>query len=223
MSFCDRDRSEVAPKGSSLGGGKILLHEQRAGSGRVEELIVQLRVVGLMSVLALAGCATYEPPPPPPPPPPPSVAASQITIVAPYRAEDFAWSTAIGSARIHGVSPLGRSCAGRSVALTPETAYSRERIRKLYGSAEAASEPIERVRSRAIANDNPDMRRFVRVARCDASGSFLFEGLPAGSFFVIAEVTDPQGPQVVMRRVVTAAGRVVDLTLSAGPPLRGPR
>jgi hypothetical protein len=141
-----------------------------------------------------------------------------MVIQAPYRAEDFAWATAIGSGRIHGTTAPGRSCAGNSVGLTPDTPYSRERIRALYGSIEAASEPVERVRSRVIANDNPDMRRFVRAARCDASGAFAFEGLPAGRFFVIAEVADPGGPRVVMRHVATHAGLLVILPLTTPKP-----
>ena len=177
---------------------------------------MKLRILGLLSLWALAGCETYAPPPPPPLPPPP-VPRSQIVIQTPYRAEDFAWSTAVGSGRIRGTTAPARSCAGRTVALTPDTPYSRERIRGLYGSAEAASEPVERVRSRVIGNDNSDMLRFVRTTRCDASGAFAFNGLPAGGFFVIVEVTDPTGPRVVMRRVVTRAGLVATEAMTSAP------
>jgi hypothetical protein len=178
--------------------------------------MVKLRVLGLLAVLMAAGCETTAPLPPPPPPPPP-VPQSQVIIQTPYHAEDFAWSTAIGSARIRVTTYGARSCAGNSVALTPDTPYARERIRALYGSYESANEPVERVRSRVIANDNPDMRRFVRAGRCDASGAFTFDGLPAGAFFVIAEVSDPGGPRVVMRRVVTAAGRLSIASLTSAP------
>lgn len=178
-----------------------------------EEFMVKLRLVALLAIFAVSGCETAGPPPPPPPPP--TVPRDEIVIHAPYRAEDFAWSTAIGSARIHISTVAGRSCTGNSVALTPDTPYSRERIRALYGSAESASEPVERVRSRVIGNDNADMRRFVRAGRCDATGAFFFDGLPAGSFFVIAEVSDPRGPRVVMRRVTTAAGRLSNVALTA--------
>ena len=103
------------------------------------------------------------------------------------------------------------------MVLTPETPYSRERIRALYGSDVAASEPVERVRSRVIANDNGDMRRFIRQARCDGNGAFSFDGLPSGGFFVIAEVGDPTGPRVVMRHVVTHAGQVMVVPLTSAP------
>ena len=179
--------------------------------------MVKLRVLGLLCVLMAAGCETMAPPPPPPPPPPP-LPRNDIVVRTPYRAEDFAWSTAIGSARIRVTTAPGRSCAGNSVALTPDTPYSRERIRALYGSSTAASEPVEEVRSRVIANDNPDMRRFVRASRCDAKGEAAFDGLPAGAFFLIAEVSDPSGPRVVMRRVVTSAGRLVMVALTGAKP-----
>ena len=179
--------------------------------------MVKLRVLGLLAVLMAAGCETTAPPPPPPPPPPP-IPRNDFVIQAPYRAEDFAWSMGIGSARIHVTTVPGRSCAGNSVALTPDTPYSRERIRALYGSSESASEPVEQVRSRVIANDNADMRRFVRASRCDANGAAAFDGLPAGAFFIIAEVSDPRGPRVVMRRVTTSAGRLVTAALTGAKP-----
>ena len=179
---------------------------------------MKLRVLALLAVFAVAGCETAGRPPPPPPPPPPPIPRNEVVIQTPYRAQDFAWSLAIGSARIRITTAPGRSCAGASVALTPDTPYSRERIRALYGSVESASEPVEQVRSRVIGNDNADMRRFVRAGHCDAAGSFMFEGLPTGAFFVIAEVSDPAGPRVVMRRVTTAAGRLVNVALTTTRP-----
>ena len=172
------------------------------------------------SVLVLAGCADMPvggpPAPAAPLAPPPIAAPSGIMIQTPFRAEDFAWSTMPGAARIRGLSAPGRSCAGNAVALTPDTAYSRERIGKLYGSTEYAVIPTSEVRAKVIANDNPAMRGYVRGSRCDSSGAFAFDNLPAGSFFVIAEVGDPSGPKVVMRRVTAVAGRVLQVPLTAG-------
>jgi hypothetical protein len=164
--------------------------------------------------LAMAGCAEMGGPtagPPPPPPPPPS---SGIVIQTPFRAEDFAWSATPGTAGIRGLTSPNQSCAGNAVALTPDTAYSRERIGKLYGAVEYAIVPTAVVRARAIANDNPAMRGYVRGSRCDSNGGFAFDGLPAGSFFIIVEVGDPSGPKVVMRRVTTVAGRLLQAPLT---------
>jgi hypothetical protein len=180
----------------------------------------------MLTGLMLSGCAdmpTGDLPPPPPPPPPAFAAPSGIVISTPFRAEDFAWSTMPGTAHIRGLSEAARSCAGNAVALTPDTAYSRERIVKLYGSGEYAVIPTPVVRAKTIANDNPAMRGYVRSVRCDSAGGFAFDNIPAGSFFVIAEVGDPQGPRVVMRRVTAVAGRVLQVPLTGTAPPPGPK
>jgi hypothetical protein len=184
-----------------------------------------LAAAGLMGLAALAGCASVPGPSgelaPPPPPPPPTAAQTGIVIQTPFRAEDFAWSTAPGAAHIKGFTAPAQSCAGNAVALTPDSPYARERISKLYGSTEYAMIPTVVVRGKLIANDNPAMRGYVRSTRCDSAGSFAFDNLPAGSFFIIAEVGDPTGPKVVMRRVTAVAGRVLQAPLTGVAP--GPR
>ncbi len=177
---------------------------------------MKLRDLGLLAVLLIAGCETTAPVPPPPAPPPPPPRA-QITIQTPYHSEEFTWSTAVGSARLHGTTVPSRSCAGNSVVLTPDTPYSRERIHALYGSIEFASVPVEAVRARVIANDNADMKRFLRIGKCDPSGAFDFSNLPAGNFFAIAEVSDPAGPRVVMRHVMIHSGLLMVVPLTSPP------
>ena len=49
-------------------------------------------------------------------------------------------------------------------------------------------------------------------------GEAAFDGLPAGAFFLIAEVSDPSGPRVVMRRVITSAGRLAVVALTVPQP-----
>ena len=177
---------------------------------------------GLALLVILQGCASTSGPggelPPPPPPPPPIAAQTGIVIQTPFRAEDFAWSTIPGTAHIKGFTAPNQSCAGNAVALTPDSPYARERIGKLYGSTEYAVIPTVVVRGKVIANDNPAMRGYVRSARCDSAGSFAFDNLPAGAFFIIAEVGDPTGPKVVMRRVTAVAGRVLQAPLTGTAP-----
>lgn len=181
-----------------------------------------LTAFSALALLAVTGCAETNlegpaaPVPPPPPPPPQAAAPSGIIIATPFRAEDFGWSVRAGTARIQGLTAQGASCAGKAVALTPDAPYSRERIHALYGSTEYAVLPMATVRAKTIANDNPAMRGFVRAARCDAAGTFVFDKLAAGPYFIIAEVDDPSGQKVIMRHVVAVAGR----TLQA--PLNGP-
>jgi hypothetical protein len=182
-----------------------------------------LTAFSALILFAAAGCAELTPqgpaapaPPPPPPPPPRAAAPQGIVINTPFKADDFAWSVRPGTARIQGLTAAGASCAGKAVALTPATPYSSERIRALYGSTEYAVLPMQAVRAKTIVNDNPAMRGYVRAARCDATGAFYFDKLPAGPYFIIAEVDDPTGQKVIMRRVTAVAGR----TLQA--PLNGP-
>ncbi len=185
-------------------------------------------LAGLILGLALTGCANVagpSGPTPPPPAQPPSPSSGGIVIQTPFQAEDFAWSAAPGTAHIRGLTAPRQSCAGNAVALTPDTPYSRERIAKLYGSTDYALVPTPVVRAKTIVNDNPAIRGYVRGARCDSHGGFAFDDIPAGSFFIIVEVDDPSGPKVVMRRVTTVAGRVlqVPLTGSVGPAGRRAR
>ena len=188
-------------------------------------------IVGVFALFAVAGCAEtaggpFTPPPPAPlaPPPPQAAAPVGIVIAAPFKADDFAWSVRPGTARIQGLTAKGASCAGHSAALTPAAPYSRERIVDLYGSADYAVVPIAAVRAKVFANDNPAMRGYVRAAPCDQTGTFVFDKLPAGPYFIIAEVDDPTGAKVIMRRVVAVAGRTLQAPLNGPtpPPRRKP-
>lgn len=189
-----------------------------------------LPAFGALLLFAVAGCAETAlerpgplPPPPPPPLPPQAAAPSGIFIVTPFNAEEFAWSVRPGTARIQGLTAQGASCAGKAVALTPATPYSRERIRALYGSVEYAVVPSDVVRAKTIVNDNPAMRGYVRSARCDQSGTFVFDKLPAGPYFIIAEVDEPGGQKVIMRRVQAVAGRTLQAPLNGPTPAPAPR
>jgi hypothetical protein len=182
----------------------------------------------------LAGCASVEPqrpqypvsrPEPPPPPPPP-----------PTPIEEFGWSRQPGAnvilARVNYRPRAGErwSCAGQSVALTPETSYSRDRIASLYGSPNAAIQTLAQVRARSQAvGAGLDYAQFVRSTSCDARDSFSFQELPDGAWFVIVRVRpvnaagQPTGDGVVVMQRVEARGgvtRQVDLPGSQPPPAR---
>ena len=184
------------------------------------------------ALAALAGCATVEPqrpqypiarpaePPPPPPPPTPI--------------EEFAWSRQPGAnvilARVAYRPRVGErwSCSGQSVALTPETSYSRDRIAALYGSNQSAIQTVAQVRARNTAvGAGLDYAAFVRSTTCDAQDRFAFQELPDGSWFVIVRVRPvsaagaPTGDGVVvMQRVEVRGGvtRQIDLPANQPPP-----
>ena len=183
-----------------------------------------LTALSALFVFAVAGCAEITPEgpaataPPPPPPPPRPAAPTGIVINAPFKADDFAWSVKPGTARIQGLTAQGSSCAGKAVALTPVAPYSRERIRALYGSVDYAVVPVDLVRSKTIVNDNPAMRGYVRAAPCDQTGTFVFDKLPAGPYFIIAEISDASAQKLIMRRVTAVAGRVLQAPLNGSAP-----
>jgi hypothetical protein len=143
----------------------------------------------------------------PPPPPPPSSA---------FSAEAFGWSAQPGQAGIEGRVEFRRDgtaygCTG-SVALTPDTPYTRARFSTLYGSTNQAAVPESVVRARTVADPNADYRSFVRSSTC-TDGRFVFAGLPDGSWFIIAPVSAGGDRIVLMRRVETRQGRVLTITL----------
>ena len=168
-----------------------------------------LIVLSLAAIAAAsAACApTTMSGPMAPPPPPPSTA---------FSTEAFAWSTAAGRSGIEGRVTFQRegaayACTG-SVALTPDTPYTRQRFLTLYGSTSQAAVPEAVVRARTVADPNADYRTFVRSTTC-AEGRFTFAGLPDGGWFIIAPVSAGGERVILMRRVVTRGGRVLTVAL----------
>ncbi len=130
---------------------------------------------------------------------------------APFSTADFNWSTVAGRASIEGRVDYRRegqayACTG-SVALTPDTPYTRARFRTLYGATDRAAIPEAVVRARTVADPNADYRGFVRSATCQ-DGRFEFTGLPAGGWFLITPVSAGGDRVVLMRRVDTRSGRI---------------
>ena len=137
---------------------------------------------------------------------------------AAFRADDFAWSQAVGQSSIEGrvaFTQDGKSyaCVG-SAGLTPDTPYTRARFRTLYGSTERAVVPAAVVRARDAGEAGGDYRAYVRSETCDG-GRFSFADLPDGGWFLIVPVRaqGDDGPLVLMRHVTTRGGRVVSVTL----------
>ncbi len=135
---------------------------------------------------------------------------------AAFSAADFGWSARSGTAGIEGRVAYGRdgqsfACTG-SVALTPDTPYTRARFQNLYGSTAQAAVPEAVVRARTVADPNADYRSYVRSATCQ-NGRFRFDGLPDGGWFLITPVSAGGDRIVLMRHVVTRAGTTANVTL----------
>jgi len=136
---------------------------------------------------------------------------------AAFNTADFAWSERPGQAAIEG--PVTYTQDGKAYAcvasagLTPDTPYTRARFRTLYGSTERAAVPAAVVRARTVPDANANYSGFVRDTRCE-NGRFRFSGLPDGGWFLIVPVrTGDEAPLVLMRRVDTRGGRVVNVAL----------
>ena len=128
-----------------------------------------------------------------------------------FSAGDFAWSAGSGRGSIDGRVAYSRdgqsfACTG-SVALTPDTPYTRARFQTLYGSTERAAVPEAVVRARTVENPSADYRSFVRSTTCQ-NGRFEFSGLPDGDWFIIMPVSAGGDRIVLMRRISTRGGRV---------------
>tara|TARA_R110002124_G_scaffold21687_1_gene83306 strand:- start:1656 stop:2162 length:507 start_codon:yes stop_codon:yes gene_type:complete len=133
-----------------------------------------------------------------------------------FNAAAFAWSAQTGQAVINGRVDYRQDgqaydCTG-SVALTPDTPYTRARFNTLYGSIDRAAVPEAVVRARTVSDPNADYRSFVRSTTCN-DRRFSFTGLPDGGWFVIAPVSAGGERIVLMRRVETRGGRTVNITL----------
>jgi hypothetical protein len=180
-----------------------MLIKIRLGRARPAAL---LSIASLLAVTA-AGCAPTMGGGGMMGPPPPSSA---------FNADAFGWSARQGQGSIEGRISYSRNgvayaCTG-SVALTPDTPYTRARFNTLYGSTEQAAIPEAVVRARTVADPNADYRSFVRATTC-ANGRFSLTGLPDGSWFIIAPVSAGGDRIVLMRRVETRGGRMISVTL----------
>lgn len=130
---------------------------------------------------------------------------------AAFNPGDFVWSTHPGRGSIDGRVAFNRDgqsfdCTG-SVALTPDTPYTRARFRTLYGSTDRAAIPEAVVRARTVPDPNADYRSFVRSTTCQ-NGRFEFTGLPDGDWFIITPVSAGGDRIVLMRHIGTRGGRV---------------
>jgi len=160
-----------------------------------------------VAVVLTAGCATPTPPAPP----------AQMT--SPFNPADVAWSRAPGTATVEGRAAIAagggvsRTCAGSEAQLFPASAYATEMMRMVFGNdargyVTIASSP------RYPASIAPDFSRTVRRVGCDADGRFRFEAVPAGRWYIFANViwgsagdASPQGGALMQRIDVAEGGR----------------
>jgi hypothetical protein len=160
--------------------------------------------LALALILALAGCAQFQ------------QQAALSTGIAPGEVE---WARKTGRNTVSGNASLKSggttyTCAGQSANLIPDTAYARARMTAIFGNANrgaraASLGPVK------FERDDPLYVSTLRTARCDASGSFSFPGVPDGVWYVTANVKWQDGTQgsSMMQRVDVQGGRLVKVML----------
>lgn len=166
------------------------------------------------ALVALSACAAGPSLGPQPPGRDPASAPPSAEV---FRAQDFAWSTAVGKGGIDGhvgfsSGGVKYTCKGAGVILTPETLWSRRRMTILYNSPVASALPVDQVRARTPTAPSGDYSAFIRRSTCDGADRFSFTNLPNGAWFVIL-VAKPLGGKgtdmAIMKRVEVRGGRIV--------------
>lgn len=173
-----------------------------------------IRLSALALALTLSACASAPGAGPAKAPAPPVANAR-------FSAADFAWSQRAGTAIIAGRADYKQgarafTCAGSTVVLTPETAWSRARMAALYGSTDRAALPAEAVRARTPSAPAGDAGPFVKRTLCDEAGQFAFGGLADGAWFAITIVRPASGTggsMALMRRVTVRGGKITPVVL----------
>lgn len=124
--------------------------------------------VALAAAVALAACSSK--------PLPPDKPQFDSAPHAAYLAQGTSTIRGQVLLRERGDTPI--RCSDAAMVATPATGYFKQVIRL----AAKGQMPL-------IGNDiDPDYRSIVRIAKCDTSGNFAFDGLAPGDWYVVSTV-----------------------------------
>ncbi|CDT53427.1 putative lipoprotein [Vibrio coralliirubri] len=128
--------------------------------------------------IALAGCATVTP--------------MQNT----FAPSDVEWSQEEGDATVRGQAFLRtvggevKTCAGYQIDMVPVSPYSEERISIIYGNTVKGFRSTSPFSAGGTPPQAPaEFLNYNLVSVCDATGSFEFEDVPAGEYFIVSGIT----------------------------------
>jgi hypothetical protein len=180
---------------------------------------------GVFAVLAasflLASCASTSSSPP---------KTAAVASPEPPRSPtaEFDWSNAPGTNKLTGTvayAPDRRShwsCRNESVVLMPDTPTTRARVTALYGSTSFAVRPVEEVKTKSASLGDVSFTSFIKHTDCDASGNFGFDGLPDGSWFLVARANRAHSRSssvddavAILQRVTLSGGRETHVKVPA--------
>ncbi len=101
-----------------------------------------------------------------------------------------------------GVARVGsnttHTCAGAEAQLVPASPFATAMMRTVFGNATrgyvtiASSPPYPRTIP-------PDFPRSIRRVACSPSGEYRFEGVPAGTYYLFANVVWREGDEAMPR------------------------
>lgn len=126
----------------------------------------------------------------------------------------------VGSALIRQKGGGVVTCAGSQVSLVPETPYSYERIRSIYGNSKKGFVTVGPKKVKVNFKPNPPQySELLRTSVCDVQGYFKFEDVADGSFFVISSIIWQVNNYyneggVIMHNVKVSGGEVKELVLA---------
>jgi hypothetical protein len=137
------------------------------------------RYITVVSALSLSGCLAVNLP-----------QRDVYNIEAEFVASDAEFILDEGTANINGQAFLTtrggdvRTCAGAEAQLFPATDYAKERIDVLYRGTGFNNfmDPI-------FVPDESEYHRLMRNTLCRADGTFSFNNVSAGHYFIYATVT----------------------------------
>jgi len=104
---------------------------------------------------------------------------------AEFNPEEYAPYAGTGTARVCGQAYLNMDdgkphvASGDRVLLAPATSYTEEAIM------------VKVRRGRKMVDPAPEAMKFEQHAKTDAEGRFCFTGLPAGEYYVVADIALP--------------------------------
>jgi hypothetical protein len=137
----------------------------------------------LLWVPCVSGCYTQQGPD----------RVQQVYLKVVYDPAAARWAEGAGENTVEGSALLRtrggdlRTCAGEVVYLTPVTTYAKERMMYLFGNVRSGfhsvDEPIEFVPESATYEES------ARTTKCDPQGTFSFDDLPDGEWFVTTIIT----------------------------------
>lgn len=171
-----------------------------AGLAWYHALVRSIMILGL--VAAVSGCVATRAP---------------VALSVPFDAQAAAFINASGRAKVSGqafVRPNSGKllrAVGTDVFLVPRTAYADERIAAIYGDGKRP------VAGRGVPDADPLYEQYMRRTIASSGGSFSFDHVADGEYYVIAMIHLPSDIMFIqfpiLERVSVQGGKSVRLVM----------